>query len=259
MSIGSGPSTPVEVPQGEYDLPLKELLRVIRRRFWIIALVVFVVVGSAIYLSYQQTPMYEARSKILIGLVVGQEYSSGNAPGAFASDVEGLQKFSKTAAGLGNSRPTADGVARRLDSSLDPAHLQANMSVEQIEDTQTIEISYRDPSPEKATEVVNAITDVLSEQIPEMVPGSNAVTATVWEEAIIPQDPISPNKQRNTILALALGGMLGIGLAFLLERLDDRWRSPEEIEQVSGFPTFSVIPNFRTRKAPTSKKIKGKE
>jgi hypothetical protein len=39
--------------------------------------------------------------------------------------------------------------------------------------------------------------------------------------------------------------MLGIGLAFLLEHMDDRWRSPEEVEQVSGVPTFGIIPEFK--------------
>jgi capsular polysaccharide biosynthesis protein len=49
---------------------------------------------------------------------------------------------------------------------------------------------------------------------------------------------------RDGFLALVLGGMLGAGLAFLLEYLDDRWRSPEEAEQVSGVPTLGQIPRF---------------
>jgi hypothetical protein len=35
---------------------------------------------------------------------------------------------------------------------------------------------------------------------------------------------------------------LGVGLAFLLEYLDDGWRSPEEVEQISGVPTYALIP-----------------
>jgi hypothetical protein len=42
--------------------------------------------------------------------------------------------------------------------------------------------------------------------------------------------------------------MLGIGLAFLLEYWDDDWRSPEEVEQISGVPTFGVIPLFEILK-----------
>jgi capsular polysaccharide biosynthesis protein len=45
-----------------------------------------------------------------------------------------------------------------------------------------------------------------------------------------------------------LGGILGLGLAFLLENLDDSWRSPEEVELVSGVPTFGVIPVYEFSK-----------
>lgn len=59
---------------------------------------------------------------------------------------------------------------------------------------------------------------------------------------------MSPDPVRNGALALVLGLMLGVGLAFLLEYLDDSWRSPEEVEQVSGVPTFGVIPEFKVPK-----------
>lgn len=251
MGIDPGPVKPGEAPQGEYDLPLKELLRVIKRRFWIIALVVFVVVGSAIYLSYQQTPTYEAHTRILLGLQVGPEDAMNDGPGAFSSDIQGLQQFSKTAVGLSVSRPTAEAVARRLGSGVTPEQVQQNMRVEPVDGTQAIQISYADSSPEQAKEAANAIADVLSGQIPEMAPGGSAVTASVWEEAEVPQYPTTPNKKRNAMLALVVGGVLGIGLAFLLERLDDRWRSPEEVEQVSGYANLSVIPKFKTPKVPT--------
>jgi capsular polysaccharide biosynthesis protein len=42
--------------------------------------------------------------------------------------------------------------------------------------------------------------------------------------------------------------MIGVGLAFLLDYLDDDWRSPDEVEQVSRVPTFGVIPTFKLHK-----------
>ncbi len=59
---------------------------------------------------------------------------------------------------------------------------------------------------------------------------------------------MSPNPVRNGLLALAIGLMFGVGLAFLLEYLDDSWQSPEEVEQVSGVPTFGIISEFKMPK-----------
>jgi O-antigen/teichoic acid export membrane protein len=40
-----------------------------------------------------------------------------------------------------------------------------------------------------------------------------------------------------------------VGLAFLLNYLDDDWKSSDELEQVSGVPTFGVIPEFKVHKS----------
>jgi capsular polysaccharide biosynthesis protein len=50
------------------------------------------------------------------------------------------------------------------------------------------------------------------------------------------------------------GIMLGIGLALLMEYLDRSWRSPEEVEQVSGVPTFATIPEFSLTKSKRNKR-----
>jgi capsular polysaccharide biosynthesis protein len=67
----------------------------------------------------------------------------------------------------------------------------------------------------------------------------------------MPESPVSPNPARNILLGLLLGVMVGVGLAFLLDYLDDDWSSLEEVEKVSGVATFGVIPAF---KAPKIKK-----
>ncbi|MFY9656110.1 MAG: AAA family ATPase, partial [Methylocystis sp.] len=52
-----------------------------------------------------------------------------------------------------------------------------------------------------------------------------------------------PNIPRALMVSFALGLGAGVGMAFLLELLDDRVRAPDEIEQLSGLPTLGVIPH----------------
>jgi capsular polysaccharide biosynthesis protein len=253
------PITPGEAPQGEHDLPLKELLRAIRQHVYLIMLLMIVCVGFSLGYSQMQTPTYLASSKVLVGLSIGQGYGKESTPADLVSGVQGLQQFSKTAAELGSSGPMVDAIARRLDLDGTPADLQGNMSVEQIGSTPALEIKYQDTSPERAAEVVNASAEVLSEEIPGMSPGGNVVTASVWEKAEVPQVRNSPNKKNYALGGLALGGLLGIGLALLLERLDNRCRSLEEVEQISGYPTLCAIPEFSAPKVSFSNKRKGEE
>lgn len=59
-----------------------------------------------------------------------------------------------------------------------------------------------------------------------------------------PADPISPKPVRNAALALVLGGLLGVFLAFVRDRLDDTIRSPEDLDRVAPgvLPTIGLIP-----------------
>jgi capsular exopolysaccharide synthesis family protein len=237
-----GPGTSVGAAEGEYVLSLADLLQVIRRRLWIILLVVGVLTGAAVAFSLAQTPMYEASIKLL----VGQERGITETP----NDVMGLQQLTLTMAEGVSSRPVAKAVIQQQNLRMSPdAFLEEHLRVQQVADTQFVQVDYRDPSPERAQRVANAVGEVFSKRVSEESPSANAITATVWERAALPSEPVSPNPLRNGFLALVLGLMLGVGLALLLEYLDDSWRSPEEVEQISGVPTFGIISEFEAFKA----------
>ncbi|MGA7703822.1 MAG: polysaccharide biosynthesis tyrosine autokinase, partial [Solirubrobacteraceae bacterium] len=64
----------------------------------------------------------------------------------------------------------------------------------------------------------------------------------IAQPALIPTSPSSPKTSRNTVLGAVLGLLLGIGIAFLLERLDRRIREPKDLEKVYGLPLLGVVP-----------------
>jgi succinoglycan biosynthesis transport protein ExoP len=57
-----------------------------------------------------------------------------------------------------------------------------------------------------------------------------------------PGAPAEPNVPRNLGFALALGLTSGIGLAFLLEGVDNTVRTPEQAQIISGLPSLGMIP-----------------
>jgi len=66
----------------------------------------------------------------------------------------------------------------------------------------------------------------------------------VIDPAIVPEVPVKPNKKRNLLLALIVGAMAGIGLAFFLEYLDDTVKDAEMAKQLVGAPVLAVIPHI---------------
>jgi capsular polysaccharide biosynthesis protein len=188
--------------------------------------------------------VYGASVKLLVGQEPGSDQQVN-----LAGSVDGLAQLTQTMVQAIDSRPVAEEVIRRQELQTSPANLLGNLTVEQIETTQFIQLYYEDSDPRRAQSVVNAFADVSSERIAEASAGANNLTATVWERAVVPNAPVSPDPVKAGLIALALGLMLGLGLAFLLEYLDDSWRSPEEVERASGVPTFGVVPMFNAAKS----------
>ena len=64
----------------------------------------------------------------------------------------------------------------------------------------------------------------------------------VVDVARIPTAPSEPNIPRNLAFALLLGLTSGVGLAFLLENLDNTVRTPEQAQAFSALPALGIIP-----------------
>jgi succinoglycan biosynthesis transport protein ExoP len=64
----------------------------------------------------------------------------------------------------------------------------------------------------------------------------------IVDSARVPTGPIEPNVPRNLGFAFILGSMSGIGLAFLLEGLDNTVRTTEQAQMISGLASLGMIP-----------------
>ncbi len=75
-----------------------------------------------------------------------------------------------------------------------------------------------------------------------------ASNAQVLSAAIRPTRPFSPTPARTATMAAVLGLMMGVGLAFMREFIDDRIRSKDRLERVTGAATtLSQIPKVSRR------------
>src|SRR5581483_2556999 len=72
----------------------------------------------------------------------------------------------------------------------------------------------------------------------------HASDISVVDRAGVPGGPSSPQRMRGVLLALVAGLMGGVGLAFVLERLDNTLKDVEEVERYLGIPSLGVIPDF---------------
>lgn len=68
---------------------------------------------------------------------------------------------------------------------------------------------------------------------------------TVATPARLPRAPVGPARSRNIVIAFLLSLAVGIGLAFLLDYLDDTVKSMEDVDRYIHLPALALIPGLR--------------
>jgi capsular exopolysaccharide synthesis family protein len=77
----------------------------------------------------------------------------------------------------------------------------------------------------------------------EMARQSNRLTLV--ESARPPRNPFRPQVRNNTLLAAVVGVMLGLGIAFAIEYLDDTIKTPDQVTDDTGLSTLAAIADIK--------------
>lgn len=167
------------------------------------------VVGTGLW----QTPTYEAAAKVRLDLQKKSEPQSNLAgsgeeiqtlpPPGWRRELQALTQTMTIAI---DTRPVAEEASQRLVLETSPDVLLSNLSIEQVENSQFIQLSYADNDPEEAKRIVNTVGQVSSERISEMSVSKSAISATIVRRATVPDEPVSPKPLRNGLIAL-VGGL----------------------------------------------------
>jgi succinoglycan biosynthesis transport protein ExoP len=88
----------------------------------------------------------------------------------------------------------------------------------------------------------------------KLTSNDNANNVTVSTPARFPKSPVGPARSRNIIVAFLLSLGIGIGLAFLLDYLDDSLKTIEDVDRYIHLPALAMIPALRNERAALKSK-----
>jgi succinoglycan biosynthesis transport protein ExoP len=123
-----------EPPPGDRGLP-----SVLIRRRWTLIVIILLVFGTAMVLTWRQTRLYASTAKVLIEQPLGSSTTTSANAANMATEKE-----------VAESAAVAILAARRLHATVPPQQLSAGLSVEVPVDTEILELSYLSPSPPEA-------------------------------------------------------------------------------------------------------------
>lgn len=221
----------------EEIIRIEDIVDVLTKRWkMILSITLAVTLISAVVSFFLIAPKYEAGTKLFIGKenTQTQDQSYNN------NDVQMYQKLLKTYAEV---IMTKDLVGQSIESNnldLNEEDVLKSLTVTPRADTQILEISYINVDPVIAQEVVESITENFINYSTELIPNGNV---KIIESVRVPEKPVSPNKKMNIAIAFLLGLMVSVGLSFLIEFMDNTFKTKEHIENILDLPAIGVIPN----------------
>lgn len=220
----------------EETISLKELFDTLKKRLVLILTITMIAVITAATVSYfVLTPQYQASTQVLVSQEAtgASILSSGN---PFGSD----ERYISTYNVILQSPYILEQVMDELDLDGSYRSLNAGLSVQREGESQVVTITIEDNDPSMAVAKANATAEVFREEVVDLL---NVDNIHVLSPADLSDsmNPVSPNPELNIAIGLVVGLMGSVGLAFLLEFLDNTLRTEENIEKSLGLPVLGSI------------------
>ena len=222
----------------EETIDLREYFFILKKKMWIIV-TSMIICGliSGIVSFFVLTPVYEANTS----LIVNKEVENELAEMTTSDDLRFVQQLALTYGEIIKSRTVITSTIDKLGLDMTYEALAGAVSVTNVSDTQIIKISVQHNNPLIATKICNTIPEIFSKEVQRIVKASGV---EVVDRAIVPENPIKPNKKMNVLIAMVLGAMVSIFIIFLIEALNTKIKEPKDIEEKLGIPVFGVVPKY---------------
>jgi succinoglycan biosynthesis transport protein ExoP len=146
---------------------------------------------------------------------------------------------------LASLKARSDAAAAREKSLTTAYNRQHGTTTEQTKEQ--IEMALKTSELEANKQLLNTLTQKLRELT--LASGSGTPSdVTVSTYSRVPRGPVGPNRMRTIILAFILSLVAGIGLAFLLDFLDDTIKTIDDVDRYIHLPALALIPAARHEK-----------
>lgn len=224
-----------EFTRNEEMIRIEDVAEILMKRWkMIVSITVIATILSGIVSFFIIAPKYESSTKVFIGKEDNKNKDYNN------SDIQMYQQLLKTYAEVITTNDLIEKAVISNDLHITSEEILKDLKVTPTANTQILEIKYTSKDKNLSKEILDSVTNEFIKTSTELIPNGNV---RIIETAKVPEIPASPNKKLNIAIAFLLGLMMSVGLAFLLEFLDNTFKTKDQLEQILGVPVIGAIPD----------------
>ncbi|MFA9399085.1 MAG: YveK family protein [Clostridiaceae bacterium] len=218
----------------ENGIDLRDFFKIIRKRLVLIVLTTVIATAITALISiFVLTPIYQSDIKIIIGSEDGKEITQ--------SDVTMYQNLMETYKTIASSEQVAEVAVFNLGNDIDTKELIKNTTVTVDSGTMILNIAEKNADPQMAYKGARAMAKAFMESATYLIPTGDV---KIMDEAKLSKTPVSPNIKLNILIAGLLGILVSIGLAFILDYMDNTIKTEKDVEIYLGLSVIGNIPKY---------------
>lgn len=226
-----------DLSERDRQLQILSLKQILQRRFPVIAFCLVAAVVGALLATMWMSPVYTSTTGIRIGL-----RSNAVDYGSLVYSERVVNTYSRLAVSI----PVLIELQQRLGTENSIDDLKRQVRVDTSANSEIFYITFQASDPTIAVAGANALAEILLD-FNRADSAGKAYPLTIVDPASVPDRPSRPQPVLNIVLALLAGSMGGLVLTVLLESLDTRIYSVDQVEAITGQVIIGEIPKMKGR------------
>lgn len=201
------------------EISFKEMFKVLKKRLWVIvvATALGTLAGYVYGTFYKPVPLYQSATRVVIG--------------ANSNDMNTLIVMI--------TDPTVlDKVSTALNGKRSPNQLSSEITTQTVDSSQVVSISVKDSNPVLAAKIANTTASMFKNEAANVLSFRNV---QLLSPAKASPAPVNPSNHHKKIYGFIIGLAVGIGLAFLLNAVDDTVQSEKDLEILLESPVLGDV------------------
>lgn len=222
--------------EDEEELDLMDLFFTLLRRWKLIALIAIPVFSLGVFFAMTRPTVYKAEMTMMVSS--GRNFTPASLDGG---ELSVNQKLATTYAEIAKSRVILKNVIKKYDLDTTLKGLQNNVTISPVEDTELLQLTYKNGDAALAAAVVNEIGNEFMLKVREVM---NFQNIKVVEPAEIPKEALPKKRALIIAISFVLSIMMGCMAAFVVEFFFCKLRKPKDIEKILGTSMLGMVPDF---------------
>jgi capsular polysaccharide biosynthesis protein len=221
----------------EEGISLTDLFKIIWANWTIVFLVtLWVAVIGILYTFVIVEPKYTAEATVSIEVEINETTTSDQSALSISQNlVNTVKAFAMTDLVL-------DAVIAEIPSlsNMTSAQLASKITISTVTSVPIIDISVEDESAILAQAIANKLIDKMVEKSDNYLLIKDRIKPIDYAKQ--PSVPSSPNKLLNIVISVLIGGILSLGIVFVKELFNNKFKSAEEMEKYLSINVIASVP-----------------